>query len=190
MKIIKVAILTAIICCTYYSGASGQHYKSFNRYYGQWILTGSLMHASEGPGAAIEAEKYIGHTLSAIRFGLSYNFKKNTFQDWKIPVHSTYFNASYYYSLEKEMSPLFFINVGGGLFAGFETPGSANLPFGVIQNKKTRFLYGARINPQAEILFRRGASVTMYIEPQLAFKFNTNYDKLIWAIRIGAKWYL
>lgn len=60
MKIIKVAILTAIICCTYYSGASGQHYKSFNRYYGQWILTGSFMHASEGPGAAIEAEKYIG----------------------------------------------------------------------------------------------------------------------------------
>lgn len=85
------------------------------------------------------------------------------------------------------MSPLFFINVGGGLFAGIETPGSANLPFGVIQNKKTRFLYGARINPQAEILFRRGASVTMYIEPQLAFKFNTNYDKLIWAVKIGAK---
>lgn len=159
------------------------------RYYGQWSLTGGGGYGNEGWHLNLSGEKYLGHTLSALKVGFTFTHRQEKFKEWNIPVSRYNLNVGYFYSLERQMGGMCFINAGGSIFTGAESFHKLKLPYGVIQKEGTKFVIGILLTPQLEFIFNRNTKLSGFIEPNIGYDFLSRLDNFIYNIRVGIKYY-
>lgn len=178
----KVILLTVMLGALLFTAHA-------QRFYGQWTMSVQGGYGNHGYTVGISGEKYLGHTLSAVKAGIFFSQVRKSFQEWQIPINRYAFNASYFYSLERYMSEKVFVNIGGGIFVGAEEFRKIDLPYGVIQTEGTIFIAGILINPQVEFLFKQGSNLTSFIKPQISYDFFTRLDRFCYNLQIGIKYY-
>ena len=160
------------------------------RYFGQSAISAHTGYGSDGYNIGISGEKYLGRTFSIIKANFNFASQKKEILEWEVPTNRYTLNISYNYSLEKQMSTLVFINIGGGALIGAEQIKKINLPDGVTQYHNNDFIMGAFIAPQIEFVFKKGSNISSFIEPQIAFDFIRKFDPFIYNIKMGLKFYL
>lgn len=163
--------------------------KAQLRYYNQWT-TGISAGPTFKKGFFLSAgiEKYLNRGAGSIAVNLNYTRNSKFFLIREFHISTISFSTSYFYSLETVIRPPFFINIGGGLFAGAETfEKERNLPEGIIQNPGTYFTYGISFKPQAEYLISKKAS--LYIQPQIDYYIKSRFSNFLFIPTFGLKVY-